>query len=241
MEHDVVRRYYLDGVVVVALLVLTCAATAVASEPVTAVDVLLLPDATMIEHAKAANARLCKNYPAGFALDATHHPHITLLQRYVRTEELDAVYAAVRRVLDKERPRGWQLEATGYYYLNFNNMGLAGIVIKPTPQLRRLQQEVIDAVALYTVPDGTSAAYVTTRDAPDVNAPTLQYVKTFVPERNSKNFNPHVTIGIGQLDFVSKMKNAPFRVFKFRVSGAAVFHLGNFGTAQKKLWEWKPR
>lgn len=233
------QRYCLDGAVVVAMLVSTCASTAAASESATAIDVLLLPDQTMIEHAKAANARLRKNYPAGFALDATHHPHITLLQRYVRTEDLDRVYSAVKGVLDKERPRGWQLEATGYYYLNFNNMGLAGIVIKPTPQLRRLQQEVIDAVAPYTAPDGTSAAYVTTRDAPTVNAPTLQYVKTFVPERNGKNFNPHVTIGIGQLDFVNKMKSAPFKKFEFKVAGAAVYHLGNFGTAQKKLWEWK--
>jgi 2'-5' RNA ligase len=238
-EYYVFARYSFARAVSIALLVLASTSNAVASEPVTAIDVLLLPDATMIEHAKAANARLRKNYPAGFALDATHHPHITLLQRYVRTDELDEVYSAVKRVLDKERPLGWQLEATGYYYLNFNNMGLAGIVIEPTPQLRRLQQEVIDAVASYTVADGTSAAYVTTRDAPNVNAPTLQYVETFVPERNGKNFNPHVTIGVGQLDFVNKMKNAPFKTFKFKVSGAAVFHLGNFGTAQKKLWEWK--
>jgi 2'-5' RNA ligase len=235
------QSYRWEGTVVVALLIFACASEIAASEPVTAIDVLLLPDQTMIEHAKDANARLRKNYPEGFALDATHHPHITLLQRYVRTGELDDVYAAVKRVFDKERPAGWELEAVGYYYLNFNNMGLAGIVIEPTPQLRRLQQEVIDAVKPYTVPDGTSAAYVTTPDAPDVNAPTLQYVKTFVPERNGKNYNPHVTIGVGQLDFVNKMKSAPFKNFKFRVSGAAVYHLGNFGTAQKKLWEWKAR
>jgi hypothetical protein len=217
-----------------------CMATELrAAEEVTAIDVLLLPDATMIEHAKAANARLRKDYPAGFALDATHHPHITLLQRYVRTSTLEEVYAAVQRVFDKQRPAGWELEATGYYYLNFNNMGLAGIVIKPTPQLRRLQQEVVDGVASYTVPDGTSGAYVTTRSAPVVNAPTLQYVATYVPERVGKSFNPHVTVGVGHLDFVNKMKADPFRSFKFKVSGAAVFHLGNFGTAQKKLWEWR--
>ncbi len=157
----------------------------------------------------------------------------------MRTKDLGAVYAAVERVFDNEQPAGWQLEATGYYYLNFNNMGLAGIVIKPTPELRRLQQEVIDAVAPYTEPDGTSAAYVTSPDSPNVNAPTLQYVKTFVPERNGKNFNPHVTAGVGQLDFVAQMKAAPFKPFKFKIAGAAVFHLGNFGTAQKQLWEWK--
>jgi 2'-5' RNA ligase superfamily protein len=238
-ESWVFPRYRLEGTVVVALLMLNCATMVVAADSVTAIDVLLLPDQTMIQHAQVANARLRKNYPEGFALDATHRPHITLLQRYVRTGELDEVYAAVKRVFDKERPAGWELEAVGYYYLDFNNMGLAGIVIKPTPQLRRLQQEVIDAVAPYTVADGTSAAYVTTRDAPDVNSPTLQYVKAFVPERNGKNYNPHVTVGVGQLDFVNKMKSAPFKKFKFKIAGAAVYHLGNFGTAQKELWEWK--
>jgi hypothetical protein len=46
---------------------------------ITAVDILLDPDATMIQHAKAANARLLKVFPKGFALDASHAPHITML------------------------------------------------------------------------------------------------------------------------------------------------------------------
>lgn len=221
------------------MLAMAPVAWAAAANPVTAIDVLLLPDRTMLDHAKADNARLRKNYPDGFALDAAHRPHITLLQRYVRTKDLDKVYAAVDRVLNQERPAGWQLEATGYYYLDFDNMALAGIVVRPTPQLVRLQQRIIDAVKPYTVADGTSAAYVTTPEAPDVNKPTLEYVKAFIPERNGRNYNPHVTIGVGHIDFVSEMKAAPFGRFKFKVSGAAVYHLGNFGTAQKKLWEWQ--
>jgi hypothetical protein len=47
----------------------------------TAIDILILPDDTMLEHAKAWNARLLKSVPNGFALDAQHTPHITLLQR----------------------------------------------------------------------------------------------------------------------------------------------------------------
>jgi hypothetical protein len=38
--------------------------------PVTAVDILLEPDATMLRHAEAANASLRKIFPQGFALDA---------------------------------------------------------------------------------------------------------------------------------------------------------------------------
>jgi hypothetical protein len=227
------------GYLAVALAsVAMAAALTKASEPLTAIDVLLLPDQTMVEHAQRDNARLRENYPDGFALDATHHPHITLLQRYVRTKDLASVYAAVERVFNRERPAGWELTATGYYYLDFNGKGLAGIVIRPTPELRRLQQKIIDAVAPFTEPNGTSTAYVTTPNSPEVNQPTLQYVEHFIPQRNGKNFNPHVTIGVGQLGFVQKMKAAPFAEFKFKIAGAAVFHLGNFGTAAKELWQW---
>jgi 2'-5' RNA ligase len=225
-----------------ATAIVTLIPRSIAADPptdtLTAVDVLLLPDLTMVNVAKEANARLREVYPEGFALDATHHPHITLLQRYVRTKDLDAVYTAVERVFNRERPVAWELEATGYYYLNFDNTGLAGIVIRPTPQLSQLQQAVIEAVKPYTEPNGTAAAYVTAPDHPNINEPTLNYVNTFIPERNGKNFNPHVTVGIGPLDFVEKMKAAPFNKIKFKVAGAAVFHLGDNGTAQKQLWAW---
>ena len=67
--------------------------------PVTAIDILLEPDATMLRHAEANNARLLGVFPKGFALDATHRPHITMIQRFVRTADLDKVYAAAGQVL----------------------------------------------------------------------------------------------------------------------------------------------
>jgi hypothetical protein len=81
------------------MLFLVCivAPPAFAQDPVTAIDVLLKPDVTMLQHAEANNDRLLKVYPKGFALDATHRPHITLVQRYVRTADLDEVYAAWAR------------------------------------------------------------------------------------------------------------------------------------------------
>src|SRR5438034_1463075 len=86
----------------------------IASE-VTAIDILLTPDEVMLGHAKAANARLRADYPKGFALDATHALHVTIIQRFVRTSDLDKVYAAVAKVLKDENPTAWELKATGYY------------------------------------------------------------------------------------------------------------------------------
>ena len=115
--------------------------------PVTAIDIALEPDAAMVQRAKAANARLLKVYPNGFALDATHHPHITMLQQFVRTADLDKVYAALRNVLADQRPASWKLKAIKNYYLPWPPIGIAGIVIEPTADLIRLQQLIIDAVA----------------------------------------------------------------------------------------------
>ncbi len=52
-----------------------------------AINILLDPDAATVEKARATNARLREDFPHGFALDANHAPHITLLQRFVRHGE----------------------------------------------------------------------------------------------------------------------------------------------------------
>src|SRR5262245_16213628 len=100
--------------------------------PTTAIDIALEPDATMDQHAETANAQLLKAFPRGFALGATHKPHISILQRYVRTADLGRVYDAIGKVLAGASPAGWQLKAFKYYYIPWKGLGLAGIVVEPT-------------------------------------------------------------------------------------------------------------
>jgi hypothetical protein len=217
---------------------------ATADEPnsVTAIDILLDPDATMVRHAEAANEGLLKEFPKGFALGKMHHPHISCLQRYVKTADLDKVYEAVGRVLAEESPAAWKLKAYKYYYIPWKDLGLAGIVIEPTDDLIRYQKKLIDVVAPFTVKNGTAAAFVTTKEDPEINQPTIDYVMTYVPNETDKKFNPHVTIGIATQDYLKKMLDEKFEAFTFSPTGAAVYHLGNFGTARTllKSWELKP-
>lgn len=204
-----------------------------------AINIALDPDATMIQHAEAANARLLKVYPKGFALDASHKPHITILQRYVCMENLKKIYAAADKVLASEKVADWKLKASKYYFTPWKNMGLGGIVVEPTDDLLKLQQKLIDAVAPFTVKTGTAEAYVTTPEDPDINQTTIDYVAAFVPKETGKNFNPHVTIGIASQDYLKEMLAEPFDVFTFSPAGVSVYQLGNFGTARKKLKEWE--
>lgn len=221
---------------------------ATADEPnaVTAIDILLEPDATMVRHAVAANERLLKVFPKGFVLGKAHQPHISCLQRYVKTADLDKVFQAVGKVLAEEKPSAWKLKAYKYYYLPgsgpLKEIGLGGIVIEPTDELIRYQKKLIDTVAPFTVKVGTAAAYVTTKEDPDINQQTIDYVERFVPNETGRKFNPHVTIGIAPQDYLKKLLDEKFESFTFSPAGASVYHLGNFGTARKKLkgWELKP-
>ena len=239
------RRYmnFLAALVVGLGSLLGYAGTSIAQQnPITAIDIALEPDETMIQHAEAVNARLLKVFSKGFALDAAHHPHITILQRYVHSRELDKVYAVVGKVLANEKAAGWKLKAFKFYYIPSKDIGLAGIVVEPTDDLLKLQQKLIAAVAPFTTKTGTAAAFVTTPEDPDINQPTIDYVAAFVPKASGKNFNPHVTVGIASQDYLKQMLAEPFAEFTFSPVAASVYHLGNFGTAQKKLkaWELKP-
>ncbi len=117
-----------------------------AAQPeVTAIDILLEPDATMLQNAAANNARLLGVFPKGFALDAAHRPHITMLQCFVRTADLDKLYAAEEKVLAAANINAIKLEAFKYYYAPAGATGVAGICAKPTPEILKLQADIIAA------------------------------------------------------------------------------------------------
>jgi len=198
---------------------------------VTAIDILLEPDATMLRHARD---RLLSVFPKGFALDATHRPHITLVRRFVLTENPDKVYGAVGKVFASADVIGLKLEAFKHYYIPNKDIGLAGIVIKPSPELIKLELKGIDAVAPFAVKTGTSAAFVT-GDVPEVLPALIAYVKEFVPKSSGENFHPHVSTGVATKEYLDRMLAEPFKILTFSPAGAAVYQLGHFGTAARKL------
>jgi hypothetical protein len=202
---------------------------------VTAIDIALEPDATMVQHAMAANARLLKSFPKGFSLDATHHPHVSMLQQFVRTGDLDKVFAAANAVLAQEKPTTWTLKAYKYYYIPAPPFGVAGIVIEPTEDLHRLQDALIKAVEPFTVKTGTPAAFFSEDGGRDIQGELIGYVENFVKDAAGERFNPHVTIGVGTEKYLDAMLAEPFSSFTFSPAGASVYQLGTFGTARKEL------
>jgi len=208
---------------------------------ITAVDIVLEPDATMIQHAQAANAGLLNNFPKGYALGDEHAPHISVMGGYVYTASLDKLFTAAAKVLASEKVTSWKLEAFKYYYIPLKEIGLGGIVVEPTADMIRLQKELIDAAAPFMAPasSGTAAAFATTPKDPEVNQPTIDAVATYLSGHTGEHYSPHVTIGVGTRNYLDALLAAPFPAFTFSVVGVSAYQFGNFGTAAKRLHSFK--
>jgi phosphoserine phosphatase len=206
---------------------------------IVAIDILLEPDATMLGHASDYNARLLKAYPQGFALDETHTPHITMLQCFVRKADLEHLYAAVEKVLAAAHVTAMRLEAFKVYYIPAGGgLGVSGICARPSPEIMKLQAEIIAAAAPFNLRNGPIGAFTAPHDSPATDKAIIQYVSTFEQIGAGTHFNPHVSTGNGPTGLLDQMNAEPFESFTFSPAGAAVFQLGPFGTAAKKLKEW---
>lgn len=202
---------------------------------VIAIDILLLPDDALLSRAEAVNARLTEVYPEGFTLDESHQPHITLIQRYVRVEDLERVYAAANEVLGRVEVSSFELEAFEYDYFPLGDLGLTAITAKQIPELVQLQADLIEVVSPFAVETAYSSAFFTTPDDPIIDSNLLHYVSVFVPEHSGEHFVPHLTVGVAPRTFLDEMKAEPFEKFTFSPQSAAVYQLGQWGTAAKKL------
>jgi hypothetical protein len=70
------------------------------------------------------------------------------------------------------------------------------------------------------------------------NVPFLFSVTTFVPKMSGDNFNPHVSTGVAPIAYLDAMLAEPFDEFTSSPAGAAVYQLGPFGTAARKIKVW---
>lgn len=191
----------------------------------------------MLDSAMACNALMQQNYSGAgsYSLDELHKPHITVLQCFLKTADLDKVYAAVAKVVQREKPTKQKLTSKGYYYFPTNGLGLAGITINTTPALLKFQSAIIEAVKPFIVVGDNSAFVQNTNGAP-IAAGSDTYVNGFITDHAGDKYNPHVTIGLAHEDYLKALIAAPYYPFTFKPASVSIYHLGDFGTARTKLW-----
>ena len=204
---------------------------------VTAIDILINPDENTVEQAKVVNARLRRSVPTGFALDATHQPHITTLQRYVRTADLEKVYEAIQKTIAQTNMSQLEFRAVAIKHADWGipGQGYAVYFVKPSPEVLNFQAKLIAAVSPFVESGGTSAAFVTDANDAEINQTTLNWVEHYVPKSSGSNYIAHISLGFATLDELTVIEAEPFDEFDVHPANVAVYHLGNNGNARKEL------
>jgi hypothetical protein len=214
-----------------------------------AINALLEPDAATQEQVRRLNAALRGDAaahdppgepPPGFAFDETHLPHVTLVQRYVRSEELDRVFAVVDRTTAAVGAAGLQLRAGG---LSGGALGtppgtlLASVEFEPQPAVRALHDALVRAFEPFSAGPGSAAAFFTLPGERPPGDATVVYAHEYVPRRSGGNYAPHLTAGVARDDVIARLaRSHPLLGAPVAPAAVAVAHLGDLGTARALLW-----
>ena len=190
----------------------------------------------MLAHAERNNARLREAFPDGFALDAEHRPHVTLLQCFVAVNDLESLCDAAGAVIGNANVTSMELRAVRYGYTPGPGVGIAGVWVQVTPELSKLQADVVGAATPFMVATATIDAFTAGHGNPSFDAALIDYVSGFVAKGR---FDPHVSTGVASIDYLDRMLAEPFLPFAFAPASAAVYRLGPFGTAARLLKRWE--
>jgi len=203
-----------------------------------AINILLLPEPAAAERARAVNARLHAAAP-GFALDATHVPHVSLLHLVVRASDVQSLSAALRNSITAADLSKIPLRAAGYDSGPWNGGTMVSIRIERSPELAALQGTALRAAAPFAQSEGIDAGMFDTSGASPrdsaVNDETIEYVRTFREKRTGERFSPHITVGLASSETAQRLRAESFEPRSYRIESLAIFQLGNDGTARREL------
>jgi hypothetical protein len=205
----------------------------------TAIDILVNPDRAAIEKAHEINARMRASVPSGFALDATHQPHITTLQRYVRSADLNSVYDVVDHTIKATNVRSLSYEAVEIGHADWGVPGqaLAAVVLTPSPEVLDFQANLLEAITPFLGSDGSADAFVRDPDE-EISQSTMDWVQNYVPNQIGTNYVAHITVGFATVDDLRMIEGEPFQKFPIHPASVAVYQLGNSGAARTQLKAW---
>ena len=148
----------------------------------TAIDVLIDPDDARYRACPYGQRRVAQSLPQGWALDDTHKPHITMLQRYLLTADLDKVYDAVEKIIAETdmASLGYQAVKITHADWGFPGYGPTVLLVQASPAVLAFQAKLEAAVAPFVESGGTADAFVA--DLGEVISPTIiKWVEAYVP------------------------------------------------------------
>jgi 2'-5' RNA ligase len=191
-------------------------------KPSIAINVaLLLPD-----EVDAAAVALNRQLSERLRFDASHLPHITLVQQFIKSDNLNQAKRIVQKLVGRRRPLS--LSVTGIESAPFEHTRVWYWPILPDVALAELHA----ATSAQFEPlrcDGDAASFFTDRGE-SIRTSTIAYVEEFHSRSSGDGFSPHITIGLGDTQL-------PQPPFSFSVDRIAICQLGDLNTCRAVVHE----
>jgi len=192
-----------------------------------AIDIVLLPPDKVMQICKKINAKLWSQTKIGFPFDDTHLPHISLMQQYVKTNQLVEVGNVIELIASKTK--SLSLKITGIETEEFDGSNVSSFEITKSAEILKLHESLLQAMELYSTTGDQKSWY---QDPGEIIVDAiLDYTNSFREKYSHDKFQPHITLGFGP----TPIFNQPL---SFTASRLAICRLGNNDTCRKILKEW---
>ncbi len=224
------RRYAIA--IGLGLIALSCAPK---NEKIIAIDVLLTISEEMRAQAIQLNELMKENNPETIKLDENHIPHITLLQCFIKEDDLTNVKKSLEGLY--EDIKNDTLYAESFFYYKEKEESFAMIVVEKSLKLLKLHEKAIEMVKPFIVYNGGVESFVQNPDGSRISESTVAYVPEFIEKHSYKNFDPHISLGVADRFFLDSLDQNVFKPITFKATSISVYHLGDHGTAQKLIWK----
>jgi hypothetical protein len=154
-------------------------------------------------------------------LDRDHLPHVTLMQLYVREDELDAAYERIGAVAGARAALRLQVTGGG------KGSNAVWMTIERSAPLVELHETLMEALRGVERPGGGPAAFF----GGDARVADVMWVAGYRLKSSFGHFTPHITLGHAPAP-------PPIEPFTFDASTVAACHLGRFCTCRSVLRSW---
>jgi hypothetical protein len=163
---------------------------------------------------------------------------ITLVRHFVRGSEVHEVSAAIGTVMGSTNLANLRLRATGTRVETRNGSSSTALVLDPSQDLRRLEENVLAALRIFRSNPVDAEEYVATPDRTRMSDDTIESVERFVVDESGVNYRPFLLVAPSQAEAAKKLTNQPADAVTLRAVGVSIYQLGAHGTADRRLWTW---
>jgi 2'-5' RNA ligase len=187
-----------------------------------ALDVAVLPPDAVARRAIDVSAGLPSHESQGLVLGPEHFPHITLLQQFVRVDDVPAFMACVGETLQQFQPLGLRVTGGG------TGGRTVWLAIERAPALVALHERLLEVTEGLEDTAGDVMAFF----GGDARDRDVNWVTRYRAESSLARFLPHITLG-------HAARPPLVEPFDFEASTVAVCHLGRFCSCRRVLRAWE--